>query len=92
MLFKHHDTFHPLNQVNLEMTDILLQPSGYISIIHAASVQEQQQAFLIASKQQQQRPPCSRTTLPTGLKIAAPAPQPAVEAAPNLPHVGIDCM
>ena len=35
---------------------------------------------------------CSRTTLPTGLKIAAPAPQPAVEAAPNLPHFGIDFM
>ena len=33
-----------------------------------------------------------RTTLPTGLKIAAPAPQPAVEAAPNLPHFGIDFM
>jgi hypothetical protein len=37
--------------------------------------------------------PCSRTTFPTpgtGLKIAAPAPQPAVEAAPNLPHFSID--
>ena len=33
-----------------------------------------------------------RTTLPTGLKIAAPAPQPAVEAAPILPHFGIDFM
>jgi hypothetical protein len=30
--------------------------------------------------------------LPTGLKIAAPAPQPAVEAAPILPHFGIDFM
>ena len=37
-------------------------------------------------------PFCSRTTLPTGLKIAAPAPQPAVEAAPILPHFGIDFM
>ena len=33
---------------------------------------------------------CSRTTLPTGLKIEAPAPQPVVEAAPNLPHFGFD--
>ncbi len=30
--------------------------------------------------------------LPTGLKIAAPAPQPAVEAAPILPHFRIDFM
>jgi hypothetical protein len=34
----------------------------------------------------------SSTPPPTGLKIAAPAPQPAVEAAPNLPHFGIDFM
>jgi hypothetical protein len=32
------------------------------------------------------------STIPTGMKIAAPAPQAAVEAAPNLPHFGIDFM
>ncbi len=37
-------------------------------------------------------PPSGVVELPTGLKIAPPAPQLAVEAAPNLTQIGIDFM